>query len=634
MLRLPSSRIGLSTRDLVWHTDRHHARQAQRMTGYLPEIGPHAAVQESRCGTIEHGLSSPPMPEVAFDNDSDESIVCHEPVPRDLRKFWENFLVDAGTVSGLPPKSLRENLPGLVTEPVHSSLENHGPLTASGERYINATHNLARSEDGYLTLESSENFHREEDKSLRKDSRFSSYSSRSTELYEGDYDQLSQESTSEETTQLALPLPHRHLSFISRHRRPYERNTDDDVSNVQRQFSSQMDLDGSSDHPDSANQRCWTRSSSEAETNFQRHGTRSDRLADLLFLKIDTNVSADLSAPKSLSPLSEPDDRSSQPQPFLPRPIEILGRRVSGLPRSPLYISQAAVSSSPEKRLRPFTNSSDPLTNEDSALLTRPPRRRRNYKPRSESYSFEASEAPSESPPPYQDLLENSSSTGPASSPPSPIGTYHGIPIHSSPQNPFEKCPAPPCNTTFNTPRRLFSPTHRVISSLGQTNPFGGLPYSPSRTPPRPPLRYVPSPSPPPPFTPHRSMPVYNDRLPPSSQPQTPARLPRHGVPQAAFTAPVHRTGHPTSMPAGPTTPTRLPSRTPSSIIFRDGRAVRVEVREHGGRMERRGRDADQENVSVQEEAERRMGEWRDRGDGAEGALERTPPGAVRWMER
>ncbi|MCJ1364323.1 hypothetical protein MMC16_003433 [Acarospora aff. strigata] len=161
-------------------------------------------------------------------------------------------------------------------------------------------------------------------------------------------------------------------------------------------------------------------------------------------------------------------------------------------------------------------------------------------------------------------------------------------------------------------------------------------PTAPHSQPPLARYTYIPSPSPPRAYTPHRTMRVYNDRLPAHSQPQTPLHFRRHRpVIDAAFTAPA---GYARTRSSRHVTPTnsrlrRWGTRTPS---------VRVERRLFSGRSESPASlvslvDEEQENTSVEEELVRRLEtlrRWRNVGEMErevrEGRLESTPPREVR----
>ncbi|MCJ1483740.1 hypothetical protein MMC06_003908 [Schaereria dolodes] len=180
------------------------------------------------------------------------------------------------------------------------------------------------------------------------------------------------------------------------------------------------------------------------------------------------------------------------------------------------------------------------------------------------------------------------------------IGSLHQHPYQHLTNNSIEAFTASPPikQDIFNSPitnsSRTTSPFHLPSyhlrgSPIPTTSPHvRTLPH---------PRAYVPSPSPPPPMTPHRSMRVYNDSLPASSQPQTPVGLARHGVLgvqySAAFTAPVGglRRGR-----------------------RRDGRVW--------------GMDMGQENIGVEVEAERILTGVEGRRGNGDG-LEVTPPRGV-----
>ncbi|KAL9046497.1 MAG: hypothetical protein Q9214_000678 [Letrouitia sp. 1 TL-2023] len=97
MLRLPATRIGLAAADIEWHANRHNDRQSRRANG-IP-------FGELSNGSDSHddrpGKRFPPFPSKSRSARKTEeiSIFTDEPVPKDSREFWDKILAGAGTSS-------------------------------------------------------------------------------------------------------------------------------------------------------------------------------------------------------------------------------------------------------------------------------------------------------------------------------------------------------------------------------------------------------------------------------------------------------------------------------------------------------------------------------------------------------
>ena len=204
---------------------------------------------------------------------------------------------------------------------------------------------------------------------------------------------------------------------------------------------------------------------------------------------------------------------------------------------------------------------------------------------------------------PFPDLLSESSPDLPAlaapplphlanASPGSPPSSFRPT-AHAASGGRSSLSPSP-------SPRRARSrPAPAGSSSSATAPPRARWPRTPERY-----AHFSPTPSPPPPGTAHRTMPVYNDALPAAQQPQTPAGLPRHGVPPMSMTAPTAgRVGRLAGTPAR---------------RARDGGSPA------GGWMRRRRVEA-QENQENDAGIEEDAGEARER-RAEVGVLMRTPP--------
>lgn len=355
------------------------------------------------------------------------------------------------------------------------------------------------------------------------------------------------------------------------------------------QSQSHMDLDGASD----------------TSLNQQKSGYDSRGY-------MDKNTSS-AALPKTVSEqgvrqpslLEESSGHSTPPALSLSRSPTTIARRSSNFPQSSLYISRAVNASSPEKRAQALllgsdfeaespTSSekrhrsrtpSDDSSSDTSGLFSQPLRRRKKYRSGTKRSSRDSEALSPEVGGPYispaVNRCRNEKTYIPTRAPSELITASYGPTVESSP-NPASNYSSPrliqaasfliessPAGySSLNSgraSRRLFPSSAATTSPLRsdafsasyRTSPFDRpLP----NTPPSPHLS--PPPSPPPSSTQQLStlsshsptpvrLPVYNDNLPASSQPQTPANISRrrrhppymtnpfgHGL---AYTAPVGR---------------------------------------------------------------------------------------------
>ena len=355
-----------------------------------------------------------------------------------------------------------------------------------------------------------------------------------------------------------------------------------------------------------------------------------------------------------LSEFEAPCETSSRVPTRMPRLMDVyrlMSRET--LPRSPLHISEAAISSSPEKTKAEKRSHEDSLDTE--TLIQEPKSGLWESRLRLNSYARSSSDIddmncsrsdvekmslktiPSAAPSEEYDQTDGASVIH--HSPPIldgclhlaydniqgvSFGQYRGaspsrfeetMPVSGPPDIFREPVEAP------STPRYLAYPARRPLRQTGEqqtplvhqedVNFHSAL------------GRYSPSPTPPPPGMPFRSIQIYNDQLSPSSQPQTPRD--RHGGPfDPALTAP--------AVPGG---------QVDSRWMWQGGRRRRPD--RTGSPEQDQGWDEEQENASVEGERNRlvrrlmnrsgvmrRVNSWIRREDAEE--LDRTPPSeSFRW---
>lgn len=527
MLRLAPTQIGIGSRDLTWHTERHEARQSRRTDGYPVEVigSPDRAVPvrtDRVKSNLPHRFARPLSTRKTSTNSvRGADLTSKDPVPRGSRIFWDNILADAGTPSGIKVQNV-----GRRPRIIEQSDELQGNARST-EASLEGAFNTPMEAD-YASLFDITSPHQQSKKADVLNSSFSSeynsaceYNENNRELPGNDFHEQSQFDLPIRSSSLLLTPggTRQEDSMIGPHGFFYRKDWDscpDSLPYHRRNLGANADAESRSDLQSSP------QDARIATTKKSGQGKASD-----------TPESNDMTA-ESFGPFSLPQ------LPF-PRVVENFRRRSNGLPRSLLYISQAVASSSPEKRSQAFINDSDEDVTQSPSLLNQPPRRRKTYKPRSESYPFDVSEKSLSSS--YADDNSENGETGylsaeessPRISPPEHDISDQGGSISSSPIPKLRPSPArskrnmsPYSFRSLRTPIALpplpprpFSATQRTTSS---TIALPASPITPISSPPPSPTRSSPSTTP-------RRFRIYNDRLPASSQPQTPARLPRNGLP-------------------------------------------------------------------------------------------------------
>lgn len=626
MLRLNPTQIRLEQRDLDWHLPRHGERQALRATAIPRDISKTAkrSPKKQKDSPIRH-VPYPPKPAMSSKSPGnydgpDPEIYCNEPVPtgNQSREFWNHRLAEVGvatTVRMAPVANAR------IVEP--------------SSEFLDSTHSSRASlEEGSIDLDDINDYGREASQRIGLSPEswnpLHSNSPLPAEESQSNLEQAEQQAQSSRILFSILP------GFRRRTRRDRGRNSDNvDLAYVNHSLSGSMAVDGPSD-------RSGGPPSHYRYVSGSSVGGPDNRLNDNLYGNLHDRRAVSV-AESSSSSLVVP---SIEPP---PRAIGRSRNSSAGLPRSSLYISEAAPSSSPERPPRtPWTTNTNPFGSR--GLLSLPPRRRRTYRARSQTYSWDQSEAMNPTIPqmdgpstvqantatlPYftvsqpigtqalnlgqQSPQSNSSATYSAhpsdpylpSSPPdmpfyygqgirSPSNLPNSEPSSSSPHPPIEirnyrsqgsiqsyysRSPVSSLGSRIHTPTSLPSDYQPALPSRRRLSPFaapfipghsprissGQFPLPPSfsstprtvsiphtyppssptspHTPPQhrqssatmspsthrtPPSRRPPSiaMTPPEPRTPRIA--IYNDNLPPHTQPQTPAGLPRNGVPAMA----------------------------------------------------------------------------------------------------
>lgn len=587
MLRARPTQISLNSRDLDWHHVRHDNRQAQRAGGHPVRV---VAAQHPNSpspsqldeGPLPYGFPHPPIARLSPIRSLQVPTFANR---EDMEEYWTRIMTNAGGVAQVHSVSsgrpvLMNTSPSSPSEIQASSASfesdegDPGALSDPEEDDINYTSQMGAFDNDDLE---------EQPKSDTETHSQTSNASPSSQPKEDHNEQLDS---------MMIQSPHitrrRHrLPFSFRRQRHQRENTPEPINSLHHP-SENTDFDGPSDHYPPRHAHDSGQSTAESQ-----YTTAPNSLHE------DTNNAQELStgfttlAPNDLEvrhtsemaeysfPFKEKSDESTAVSLVLPRQISIVKQHSSGLPKSPLSISQAAASSSPEKRSLPAEEAIE--LSESLEALSLHPRRAKRYKRRSQSYPYIQSEADTASHGPQndssnQDVYNSALSDLPTLRPPfavdqqsrqlSPQSSNTSLrPVSQlSSEKSFTGSPtrrtlsplAPPF-TPRKTPIQpappLALPTH-AFSAVRRTVSFASPSTSSSPSPSRaqfttPPYSFNNFPigplhTQPPPRTPQYV--IYNDRLPASIQPQTPVGLPSNGIPSGglpgvnyggAFTAPV-----------------------------------------------------------------------------------------------
>ncbi|KAI4152931.1 MAG: hypothetical protein L6R39_001712, partial [Caloplaca ligustica] len=558
MLRLTPTGITLDSSDVAWHV-----RRRERHLETLKETKPSKAAvnkpetpPQSPSPGREHAVADelPARSSTVQGSPEEIPIYSDEPVPRESQAFWDTILADAGTSVSVHQESLARS-PQLVV-PSDAFLENIGSVRLSvrgNEDEPDQVRNAARPQE--LLISPRSPISDASDPSTEIQSRLSPLSLPSLDDDENHEQRQPGQSSYEQPD--PYPLTNEDVDMdLAPDNHPFRSRQKSESG-----WANPLDVDGPSDAVPAPHHHRSTSSLQDPEPGSvgMPFGAQARK--------------AELAASRDV-----PGSYGTQH----------LRSRSGGLQRSRLYISEAAASSSPDKRQEPPDNLSDEAPVDDVEILSVPPRRRKGYKRRSETYSHVASEASTTHvenspavlarsnpfdrfryvPPPAEAVNPTSSPRyiqqhhHPTSSPyhrPSTSTSSHSSPTYPhgmSPHNrsnslidlpsllaasfdetpnplrrPFEPVPLPSIAGSRNpSTAAAFPPNHPTADENGR---YPGSPYLPS-TPPRSISSTSITNA-----TPTRIS-IYNDSLPAASQPQTPVGLPRNGLPPMALQNPFY----------------------------------------------------------------------------------------------
>ena len=399
MLRLNPTQLRLDARDLTWHIDRHNERQALRTAG-LPTNqtnktkSPKKYQQEART----YALPPYPFPQPPATRKQDvghkheDSILSNGPVPHGSRSFWDKVLADAGTPTRT--QTISQGNPTVI-EPSDDLLE----ISHSSRASIEEEHSNWQDENDEETSYSDDPRSSFRDTDLVTTSQWrvptssgSLDSARVDPSFDVDRAEEEQNLLSEQGVKTAPAK--RRLSFnnFNFFRRRVTPDLDGSTEANQCRSSTRKNANGRHESRSIRNRSrsVSANSSSEGDLHDGMYGSRRDRRTISASLEAYGNGGGDAEASGSKYLSNDVASRSKLPVVPSSTPHELTLCHASGLPRSSLYISQAATSSSPHKE--PAMTAERPETSASEGLLGLPPRRRKRYKPRSESYPFVSSE--------------------------------------------------------------------------------------------------------------------------------------------------------------------------------------------------------------------------------------------------
>lgn len=382
MLRLGLSRIQLEKKDLDYHKGTHQRRQDIRLHGH-PVSAPTSASKQahkrnkSSKSSVPRSLkkesSASPVKLLSSEQNQEDTLISRDPVPRGSRAFWDRVLAEAGT-----PTRTRstESGNGRIFDPSDEWIESNRSTRASIEEVTSPHLDTERDRTSIDTT-----------RVLAPTTYNPSSSGSSNSTYTLGYS-VPNNSINTSTESIQQTSSRNRFSNLFRWKAKPATNIDGGQLNE----STDVGLDGHSSDVRRSHEREKSDATEASQGNLLRdglYGSRRDRRTISTSLD-NTKVDYDTENPDPHPKGSWP-DQLSPPTVSLPLLTDSLRRPSGTLPRSPLYISQAVPSSSPEKGHDASSRGPNMPMAASPSLLSLPPRRRRTYRPRSETYSFEIS---------------------------------------------------------------------------------------------------------------------------------------------------------------------------------------------------------------------------------------------------
>ncbi|KAL8825014.1 MAG: hypothetical protein Q9170_007964, partial [Blastenia crenularia] len=389
MLRLVSTRITLTSSDLDWHVRRHEKRLATLEKGTsdrnlvdLSKAQP-ASFEPKRRPIVDKPPRGQGLDEIPIY--SDEPIYSDDPIPRDSQAFWDQILADAGTSTRVQQGPLARS--PQVVEPSGTFLESNGSvrLSVRGENEDDRLRAPSGNSPEELLISPRSPVSDDESAASTEVQRLSPISLPSLDGDENQHQNFSGQSSAE-----SLVLPSSKTQNISADETLNDsslRLLGREDNGSQSGWLNQMDVDGPSDA--APNLRHYSSTSSLQDPEPGTIGMPFGAQARKAELAASRNASTARSMANLINTNSELEvfERSIRGE-----QAQHIRTRSGGLPRSRLYISEAAASSSPDKyqRVPVVLQNESPVDPSDLPSLS--PRHPRRYRRRSQTYSFKVSD--------------------------------------------------------------------------------------------------------------------------------------------------------------------------------------------------------------------------------------------------
>ncbi len=372
MLRLNPTQIRLDKRDLDWHLPRHAERQAQRSAVPRRDINDETkrnTSKDQRQIGFPDFLPSPsiPLSSMYIDphNGPNSEIFSNDPVPLQDRVYWDGFFAQVGT-----PTTLQAAPTARAT------------IVAQSNDFLNSTHSARASiELGSISMDDGSDNEQPASSDTPSELPSASDSSNSAS-HRGTMTAVSEEQLPSEDVGKSSSSRQRQSWIPWRHK---SNQVQDGfralLGHVSHSLSGSMAVDGPSDGYSSQDRESSRSTSGDLGPDLDDglYGSRRDRRT------FSGTESREVTAEEHLEPPTYrlPYRPASPPPRAIGHPRHVSGSH----PRSSLYITEAAASSSPERRPRtPPDYNPNAFVNQ--GLLSLPPRRPRAYRPRSQTYSY------------------------------------------------------------------------------------------------------------------------------------------------------------------------------------------------------------------------------------------------------
>ncbi|KAL8932874.1 MAG: hypothetical protein Q9216_006634, partial [Gyalolechia sp. 2 TL-2023] len=373
-----------------WHVRRHEQRLEASKKGKLSSnVAEGPSTQSQSLGPCrQHAVNERSgLPRHRHGATDEIPIYSDEPVPRDSQAFWDTILTDAGTSTRVHQTSLARSPQVIV--PSDSWLENNGSVRLSIRDINEDERNLAPSGGDPAEPLISPRSPESDQESVASTEIRSRLSPLSLPSLDGDENyQLSQSHRSSIETLDLQSLKGRNASVDVEANDPLVRPPRERGTDSQHAWPNQMDVDGPSD--DTPRIRHISSISSLQDPEPGSIGMPFGAQARKAELAASRNIHAARSA--AIAPMSQTESRMVDQSARIEHSQAHGRTRSGGLPRSRLHISEAAASSSQERRQTSTAPRDYEATIDQGDIYYSPRRRKKPYRRLSETSSFVTSD--------------------------------------------------------------------------------------------------------------------------------------------------------------------------------------------------------------------------------------------------